>query len=213
MEACAWCMPKAAAVAAPALGVCLANGRRAKRASRSPRERPAPSACRWGCAAPQAGTGVVESTDAPVSSSCAKSRVEIQVGPSTSTSLAIESASLSRAERAHSRLSWTERLARPCTSRDFWTGDDPTVRRPRVCCDLARIGHRLNTRVCGKARASPTEGHSRLRSPQLPDSPFARATQSSASSGTPCCPRKRRSPGCMFGARDACCTTGALQSL
>ncbi len=39
-------------------------------------------------------------------------RVEIQVGPPTSASLAIESASLSRAERAHSRLSWTERLAR-----------------------------------------------------------------------------------------------------
>ncbi len=38
--------------------------------------------------------------------------VEIQVGPPTSASLAIESASLSRAERAHSRLSWTERLAR-----------------------------------------------------------------------------------------------------
>jgi len=57
-------------------------------------------------------TGVEESTDAPVSSSCAKSRVEIQVGPPTSASLAIESASLSRAERAHARLSWTERLAR-----------------------------------------------------------------------------------------------------
>src|SRR5579859_1537614 len=38
--------------------------------------------------------------------------VEIQVGPPTAASLAIESASLSRAERAHSRLSWTERLAR-----------------------------------------------------------------------------------------------------
>jgi hypothetical protein len=66
----------------------------------------------WGMRHFSGVTGVVESTDAPVSNSCAKSRVEIQVEPPTSASLAIESASLSRAERAHSRLSWTERLAR-----------------------------------------------------------------------------------------------------
>lgn len=39
-------------------------------------------------------------------------RVEVQTGPPTSASLAVESASLSRAERAPSRLCWQERLAR-----------------------------------------------------------------------------------------------------
>ena len=50
-----------------------------------------------------------------------------------------------------------------CTSRDFWAGDDPTVRRPRPCCDLARIEHRLNICVFGNARVGPTGSHSRLR--------------------------------------------------
>ena len=102
MEACAWCMPPAFAVAAPALCASSANGRGASCSIR----------LSLGMRRSSGRTGVVESTDAPVSSSCAKSRVEIQVGPPTSASLAIESASLSRAERAHSRLSWTERLAR-----------------------------------------------------------------------------------------------------
>ena len=80
-----------------------------------------------------------------------------------------------------------------CTSRDFWTGDDPTVRRPRAYCDLVRIGHRLNMRVFGKACVGPTGEPLAPMRTQLPGSSFARATQSSASSETPCCPRKRLS--------------------
>ena len=38
--------------------------------------------------------------------------VEVEVGPPTSTSLAVTPEPLSRAQRAHSRLSWAERLAR-----------------------------------------------------------------------------------------------------
>ncbi len=38
--------------------------------------------------------------------------VKVEVEPPTSASLAVESTSLSRAERAHYRLSWAERLAR-----------------------------------------------------------------------------------------------------
>jgi hypothetical protein len=38
--------------------------------------------------------------------------VEVEVGPPTSASLAVTPAPLSRAQRAHSRLSWAERLAR-----------------------------------------------------------------------------------------------------
>jgi hypothetical protein len=39
-------------------------------------------------------------------------RIEVQVGPPTCTSLAVKPMLLSRAQRAHSRLSWEERLAR-----------------------------------------------------------------------------------------------------
>jgi hypothetical protein len=38
--------------------------------------------------------------------------VEVEVGPPTSANLAVTPAPLSRAQRAHSRLSWAERLAR-----------------------------------------------------------------------------------------------------
>jgi len=38
--------------------------------------------------------------------------VEIEVGPSARALLAVKSAPLSRAERAHYRLSWSQRLAR-----------------------------------------------------------------------------------------------------
>jgi hypothetical protein len=43
-------------------------------------------------------------------------RIEIQVGPPTSASPSVEPASLSRAERAHYRLSWAQRLARNARS-------------------------------------------------------------------------------------------------
>jgi hypothetical protein len=49
-----------------------------------------------------------------------------------------------------------------CAPRNFWEGHDPTVRRPRAYCDLARIGHRLNMRVWGKACVGSTGSHLRL---------------------------------------------------
>ena len=55
---------------------------------------------------------VVGFTDESREGSCAESRIEVQIGPPTSASLAVESASLSRAERAHYRLCWEKRLAR-----------------------------------------------------------------------------------------------------
>ena len=42
--------------------------------------------------------------------------IEVEVGPPSSTSLAVTPAPLSRAQRAHSRLSWAERLARNACS-------------------------------------------------------------------------------------------------
>lgn len=39
-------------------------------------------------------------------------RIEVQVGPPTCAGLAVKSAPFSRAQRAHYRLSWEERLAR-----------------------------------------------------------------------------------------------------
>jgi hypothetical protein len=60
MAVCTWCMRPAFAVVALAHYESLVNGMAAPQRSRSPREHPAPSACRWGCAAPQAGTGVEE---------------------------------------------------------------------------------------------------------------------------------------------------------
>ena len=72
-----------------------------------------------------------------------KPRVGVEVGPSTSATLAVKPVPLSRAERAHSRLAWTQRLARPCPLSNGWSGDDQAVRRPARLCHLTRQGSGL----------------------------------------------------------------------
>ncbi len=70
-----------------------------------------------------------------------------------------------------------------------WFAEDTSYRQAFV---PGAIG--LSKDACVGRHASSRRGvHSRLHVPQLPGSSFARATQSSASSGMACCPRKRLS--------------------
>ena len=58
-------------------------------------------------------TGGAGSTDARASSWCVINAIKVEVEPPTSANLtAVTPAPLSRAQRAHYRLSWAERLAR-----------------------------------------------------------------------------------------------------
>ena len=46
---------------------------------------------------------------------------------------------LSRAQRAHSRLSWQERQARPCASSNRWSRHDQALWHPSPFCGFARL--------------------------------------------------------------------------
>ncbi len=91
--------------------------------------------------------------------------VEIKVDPPTTALVAVKPTAFSRAERAHYRLSWTERLARNARPPNSCSGDDSTVRRPRKLCHLARPGDDSLNRTLGTPRcflasdrlASPSE--------------------------------------------------------
>jgi hypothetical protein len=69
--------------------------------------------------------------------------LEIQREPDLPANSALSPPTLSRAERAHYRLGWQERLARPRTSRNFWSDHAHTVRYPRRRCHLARTSRGL----------------------------------------------------------------------
>ncbi len=124
IAACAWCMPEVTAIVVPARCESLANGMVTPPKSR------ARSACSCIRSLSEGSrfsgrTGAEESIDVPVSTSFVRSRVEIEVqrgvGPPT-VAPHVTSAPLSRAERAHTRLSWVQRLVRnahPQTTRQI----------------------------------------------------------------------------------------------
>src|SRR5579859_1083922 len=122
-----------------------------RNAQAAPGERPAPSACRWGCAAPLAG---LESSSPPTRLYPAPARaVRRDPGRASHCCEPGYRVCIPFPRRACPFSALLDRATgSQCPSRDFWTGGDPTVRRPRACCDLARIGHRLNIPVFGNAR-------------------------------------------------------------
>ncbi len=67
-------------------------------------------------------------------------RLEVSLSPPAAASPATADVILSRAQRAHSRLSWAERLARNARVPTADPGDDQSIRCPDSLCHLARFG-------------------------------------------------------------------------
>jgi hypothetical protein len=70
-------------------------------------------------------------------------RLEIQMGSALPANPTVTPSPLSRAQRAHYRLCWQERLARPRTRPNGWSDHSQAVRYPRRRCHLARTGYGL----------------------------------------------------------------------
>jgi hypothetical protein len=71
-------------------------------------------------------------------------RIEVSLPPSVAASPRTADVILTRSQRTHTRLAWTERLARPCAPRKCWPGDDPPVWRDIRLHHLVREGSGLN---------------------------------------------------------------------
>jgi hypothetical protein len=85
-------------------GQCHQKASSGQRVAPSSRGRPGSS--------PSSAIGVVGGIDVPASSSCARRRVDVQYGQDREVRAALVPPTLSRAQRAHYRLSFAERLAR-----------------------------------------------------------------------------------------------------
>jgi hypothetical protein len=100
--------------------------------------------------------------------------VEVQVEQGFPLTPTLSPAPLSRAQRAHDRLTFQERLARPCSRFHSWAGDGQTVRRPSSLCYLARFGNGLTFALEGPTtvpfpRTSPSPSGTLW--PLFPDGP------------------------------------------
>ena len=138
-------------------------------------------------------------------------RVDVQMDQALSEPHRV-SLSLSRAQRAHYRLSWQERLARNARTS---TSGRVTVRLfgvPETFATSFGLSHRLNMRVFGKACVGPTGEPLAPMRTQLPGSSFARADPVERLVRDAVLSEKEAQLGCVFPARDAWCTTGALHS-
>jgi hypothetical protein len=70
-------------------------------------------------------------------------RIEVSL-PSVATALPRPAEEpLSRAQRAHARLSWEDAAGSQCASSNGWSSHDQAVRHPRTLCHLARSGDSL----------------------------------------------------------------------
>ena len=86
--------------------------------------------------------------------------VQVQSGDGTHTATpTVTFAPLSRAQRAHARLAWAQRLARNARPQ---TDHDPTVRRPNSVCQLSRSGQRVRRNGTPQAFPIPCLGQACL---------------------------------------------------
>jgi len=67
-------------------------------------------------------------------------RIEVSLPPPAAASPRTADVILSRAQRAHARLSWKDAVRSQCASFNSWPSHDEAVRHPRTLCRLARFG-------------------------------------------------------------------------
>jgi hypothetical protein len=72
-------------------------------------------------------------------------RVDVHVESASPPRLALSPPILSRAQHAHARLSWEDRLTRNGKDFDVWSSATQTLWRPRSLCDLAGSGDNVTT--------------------------------------------------------------------
>jgi len=190
MAACAWCMRPASAVAVPARCVSSVSGR-----AKPPRSRARSASCciHW-LSGMRHFSGVTGVVGPPTSLHPAPAR-SVRRGPGRASYFCQPGSRVcvpfpSRACPLSALLG--RATGSQCTSRNFWTGDDPTVRCPRARCNLARIGNRLTlVRVApghflsSDRPALPSETHLSFFSAGSPDLARGRCAQSKFSFSRP----------------------------